>query len=438
MRATKLRDLGMGSIFILIALTQVSADNLPRAEPEELGFSAERLNYIDEFYADKVKNGTIAGIVILVARHGTIAHFSAVGYADTESHKPMEKDNIFRFYSMTKPIAATALMMLYQEGKFQLDDPVSKYIPEFTGIRVLKSPDAPVTDIVSANREPTIHDLFRHTAGFLHGGAKPSINPIDEAYTSADLFNPTVSLQEMMRRLAKIPLVYQPGSKWNYSLVQDVQARLVEVLSGVPFDQFLAERLFVPLGMKDTSHWVRPESVARLVPVHWVKNGNVVPCDDGEGCSDLDVSEINHYTKNTVHKGGSSGLTGTAEDYWRFAQMMLDGGEFNGHRYLSPTTVRYMARNHLGTVAILRGESGESCGTGWGLGFAVVTDAASAGSEIPDGSFYWGGAANTLFWIDPKNDIVVVAMTQSMDSKLEDWATLREQIGVMVYAALTE
>jgi CubicO group peptidase (beta-lactamase class C family) len=415
------------------------ADDLPRARPGDLGFSPERLNSIDEYYANKVKWGEMAGIVLLVARHGKIAHLSAIGYADTGLHKEMQEDSIFRLYSMTKPIAATALMLLYEEGKFQLDDPIYKYIPEFRGIRVLRTPESALTDTVPATREPSIHDLFRHTAGLMHGGANFPETPIGSAYLKADLFNPTVSLEEMMKRLAQIPLHHQPGTKWEYSVGQDVQARLVEILSGMPFDQFLEQRLFTPLGMNDTSHWVRPEEASRLVAVHRLKMGKVVPCDAEQGCPDSDISasEIASYTKNNVHKGGSFGLTSTAEDYWRFAQMLANGGTFNGHRYLSPNTVRYMARDHLGAVSIVN-DKGESIGMGWGLGFAVVKDAAAAASVIPDASFYWAGSANTLFWIDPTNDIVVVAMSQSMDSNIDGWTVVREQIGAMVYGALME
>lgn len=440
-RSSRLTSLaGLVGLIGFLGSTARAAD-IPLAKPEELGFSSERLDRIDHFFADKVEKGEMAGIVTLVSRHGRIAHFSAVGYADIASSRVLRTDDIFRIYSMTKPITATALTMLYEQGKFRLNDPISKYIPEFTGIRVLKTPDSPITETVPAAREPTIHDLFRHTAGFLHGprNSEPQENSIDEAYRKADLANPSISLEEMMRRLARIPLIYQPGTKWSYSLAQDVQARLVEILSGMPFDQFLRRRLLEPLGMKDTSHQVEPADASRFVSVHWMKNGRVVPCGAKYGCSGgaSATSEINSYTQDKVLKLGSSGLTGTAEDYWRFAQMMLNGGDFNGHRYLSPATVQYAARDHLGAVSVLNG-TGESIGTGWGLGFAVVKDAATAATLIPDGSFYWAGAANTFFWIDPKNDIVVVAMSQSLDPKMEGWSTLREQLGAMVYGALVE
>jgi CubicO group peptidase (beta-lactamase class C family) len=413
-----------------LSLYDVAARDL-----EALGFSPDRLNSLDSFYENKVDRGEMAGIVVLVARHGKIAHFSAIGYANTRTHQPMQLDSIFRLYSMSKPIAATALMTLYEEGKFQLDDPISKYIPSFKGVRVLRTPDSPITDTVPAIREPTIHDLFRHTAGLEHGlGAD---NAVDKAYVAAGITDPNVSLEEMASRLSKIPLRYQPGTKFNYSLGQDVQARLVEILSGMKFDAFLGQRLFAPLGMKDTAHWLTPDRAARLVAIHWMKNGKITPMDDLSGYPKstvvlLQPSDIKSYYGPHVRLGGSYGLVGTAEDYWHFAQMMLNRGTLNGHRILGPSTVQFMSRDHSGST-LIRNEHGEPSGIGWGLGFAVVKDAAAAGALVPDGSFFWAGAAGTYFWIDPKDDMVVVAMVQSMDPTIEGTG----KIASLVYGALT-
>lgn len=421
---------------LLATITSTWADELPRGQPSALGFSPERLDYINQFYSDEVRKGDLAGIVLLIARHGKVVHFSAIGYADAAKSREMKIDTIFRLYSMTKPIAATALMMLYEQGRFQLDDPISKYIPQFKGIRVLRTPDSPLTDTVSARREPTIHDLFRHTAGLMHG-SEPGENAVDAAYIKANLFGLDTSLSEMIERLAKIPLRYQPGTKFEYSIGQDVQARLVEILSGVPFHTFLEQRLFGPLGMKDSGYWVKDPS--RLAAVHWSKNGKLVPCDDAHGCPDakdnflLEASNINSYTTVHTHEGGSYGLVGTTEDYWRFAQAMLDGGQLQGHRILSPSTVRYMAQDHLphGIPAFE-----DSSGMGWGLGFAVLKDPAAAGFNGTEGSFFWGGVANTLFWIDPKSDLVVVAMTQHMEAP--NVPPLWTQIRALVYGAVVE
>lgn len=402
------------------------AADAPSAEPESLSFSRVGLERIDQFFSDKVSSGGLAGVVTLIARHGKIAHFSAVGYADTARKQKLQRDSIFRLYSMTKPIAATALMTLYEEGKFQLDDPISKYIPEFKGIRVLRTPESPPTDTVPAVREPTIHDLFRHTAGLKHAG---------DAYEKANLFGLDTSLEEMIGHLAKIPLYYQPGTRFEYSIGQDVQARLVEILSGMPFEQFLKRKLFDPLGMRDTGYRVKDAS--RLSAVHWMKDGKLVPCDNEHGCPPAAVAkDINSYTTERAHKGGSSGLAGTAEDYWRFAQMMLNGGEFVGHRILGPNTVRYMAIDHL-PFAMPKTTGGNS-GIGWGLGFAVVKDTALAGVIGSEGTYFWAGAANTLFWVDPSKDIVVVVMTQSWNVPNADWITIRAQMSALVYGALMD
>ena len=422
-------------------LTLVSND-LPSAQPEDLGFSRERLVNIDKFYGDKVAKGEMAGIVVLIARHGKVAHFSAIGYADLGSKRKMDQNTVFRIHSMTKPIAATALMMLYEEGKFQLADPISKYIPEFAGVRVLRASEAPIADTVPAIREPTIHDLFRHTAGLGHGVVQregvPTNSAIDAAYLEADLFGVDTSLADMMKKLSQIPLRYQPGTKFEYSIGPDIQARLVEILSGMSFDQFLQRRLFRPLAMKDSGYWVKDPS--RLAAVHWWKEGRIVPCDDAHGYPDptsflLEAANINSYTNDNAHKGGSYGLVGTATDYWRFAQMMLNGGELEGQRILGRNTVRYMARDHLGAVSI-PDATGAPSGMGFGLGFAVLKDPVAIGVIGSEGSFFWFGAANTLFWIDPKEDIVVVAMTQHMGPSLPASWLLYSQLSAMVYGAL--
>lgn len=421
-------------LFLLGVFGQVRAEDLPRAVPEDVGFDSGRLGYIDQFYTDKVKRGEMAGIVTLISRHGKVVHFSAIGYADLEKKRKMETDTIFRLYSMTKPIASVALMMLYEEGRFQLQDPLSKYIPEFTNLRVLRNPNGPLDETVAVVHPPTVQDVMRHTAGFTHGLDTDSF---DAQYTKADVFGLDVTLSDMMSKLAKIPLRYQPETKFVYSVGPDIQARLVEILSGMPFDVFLEKRLFKPLGMKDAGFWVPAENVNRLASVHWEKDGRLIPLDEAHGHPTGGVlvqpSSVNSYTVNHKHKGGSFGLVSTAEDYWRFAQMMLSGGKLNGTRILAPQIVRFIARDHLGTIAM--GETGErSSGIGFGLGFAVMKDPAEAGYMSSEGSIFWAGAANTHFWIDPKEDMVVVAMTQHMDAPGAE--ALWPQIRTLVYSAL--
>jgi len=408
------------------------AQSLPTARPEDEGFSSERLAYIDKFYSGKIDRGELAGMVLLVSRHGKVVHESSLGYADLEKKQRMGDDTLFRFYSMTKPITSTALMMLYEEGRFQLSDPISKYLPEFKDIRVLKTPDSPLSDTVPADHPPTIQDIMRHTAGFTHGLAD---NAFDREYAKADLWGNDVSLEEMIHRLAKIPLHHQPATKFDYSVGPDVQARLVEVLSGMPFDEFLEKRLFTPLGMRDVGFYVPPAKASRLATVYWVKEGKLTPLDETYGHPGGDIFvfqpwSVNSYTTKHKRTGGSYGLAGTAEDYWRFAQMMLNGGEMNGKRILSPQTVAFMAQDHLEPAGIPDFERG----VGFGLGFAVMKNEAAAGYMSPGGSFYWAGAAATHFWIDPKEDIVVVAMTQHMGTPAADelWGQLR----TLVYSAL--
>ncbi len=428
-----MRRIRMHLVVVALALTAVSviAQGLPTARPEDEGFSPERLAYVDKFYSEKIAQGDLAGIVILVSRHGKIVHFSALGDADLDRHSKMEKGTIFRQYSMTKAITSTALMTLYEEGRFQMDDPISKYLPEFSTLRVLRNPDGPLDETVALDRPPSIHDIMRHTAGFTHGllGDK-----FDEQYTKADLLGVDVTLDEMMKRLAKIPLRYQPGTKFDYSVGPDVQARLVEVISGMPFDEYLQKHIFDPLGMRDTGFWLGPGKADRLATVYWMKDGKLTPLDDAHGHPEgdnpiLQPWSVNSYTVNHKRKGGSYGLVATAEDYWRFAQMILNGGELNGVRVLSPPTVRFMGQDHLAPAGIPDIDKG----TGFGLGFAVVENQAAATTLGSNGGLYWGGAASTSFWIDPKEDIVVIGMTQHMSAPAATYAVA--QLRTLVYSA---
>ena len=423
----------MGLVLVLLAVNFAHAAEPKRVRPEEVGLSSARLEYIDRFYGEEVRKGNMAGVVTLIARHGKIAHFAAVGYADLEKKQKMRTDTIFRLYSMTKPIASTALMILYEEGRFQMHDPLSKYIPEFADLRVLRHPGAALSDTVSLQRAPTIEDVMRHTAGFSHG---LDATLVDAEYEKQNVFGLDVSLSDMMGKLAKIPLLEQPGRKFIYSVGPDVQARLVEVLSGMPFDEFLQKRLFTPLGMKDAGFFVPAEKAARLAAVHWSKNGKLTTLDDEHGHPEGRVLvqpwSVNSYGSRHIHTGGSFGLVSTAEDYWRFAQMLLNGGELNGTRILSPQTIRYMSRDHLGPIGF-PSQEGPS-GLGFGLGFAVVTDPAAVGYVSSEGAYFWSGAAGTQFWIDPKEDLVVVAMIQHLATHTIDF--FGPQMRALVYGAL--
>lgn len=421
------------SLILVLFLFQSSFadDHLPIVAPEEVGFDGARLAKIDSFYADKVANGELAGIVTLVARQGKIAHFSAVGYQDVQREIPMETDTIFRIYSMTKAIATTALMQLYEEGAFQLRDPLSRYIPEFANLEVLRTPGSDLDDTVPLERQPTVQDLLRHTAGLSHG---LGVSEYDQHFVGSGIFSTETSLEEMMTLLSEIPLMNQPGSQYRYSVGPDVALRLVEVLSGMPADEYLAQKLFEPLGMSDTGYWVGPDKASRLGPVHWMRDGELVPIDEEYGMPRGGVLvqpwSVNSYTFDHEFKGGSYGLLSTAEDYWKFAQAMMNGGELNGEKILGPRTVDFMASDHFTE------EQRYSPATTWGLGFAVVDEPGQLGFPMSEGTFYWGGAAATTFWIDPVEEIVVVGMTQHMATP--GTGAIRGQLAAMVYSALTD
>jgi len=410
-----------------------AADTLPVVEPETVGFSSQQLNKIESYFSSRVDKGEIAGIVTLVARRGKVAHFSAVGYQDAEQKIPMAQDTIFRVYSMTKPIVSTALMMLYQDGLFQLNDPLSKFIPEFANLRVLRSPDGPLNETVAMEREPTVQDILRHTAGFSHGLGN---SEYDKRFVELGMFSTETSLAEMMTALSKIPLMNQPGSQYRYSVGPDVALRLVEIISGMPADEYLQQRLFDRLGMEDTGYWVDAGDAHRLSPIHWLKDGEFVPINETHGRPAGGVLaepwSVNSYTFDHEYKGGSLGLLSTASDYFRFAQTMLNGGMLDGQRLLGPKTVEFMSRDHLTEQQ----HRTFSSALGFGLGFATIEDAAAAGYLATEGTFYWSGAASTYFWIDPVEEIVAVAMTQHMG--VRETAAIRGELSTLVYGALLD
>ena len=412
-----------------------AADNLPFVEPESVGFSSDQLAKIENHFQGRVDRGEIAGIVTLVARNGKIAHLSAVGYQDVVQNIPMKTDTLFRIFSMTKPIASTALMMLYQDGYFQLTDPLSKFIPEFANLRVLRDPNGSITRTEEMDREPTVQDILRHTAGFSHG---LGTQEYDEAFLDSGIFRPETSLEEMMEALADLPLMNQPGSAYRYSIGPDVALRLVEIMSGMPADEYLQQKIFDRLGMSETGYVVEADDANRLAPVHWLKDGNLVPINEEYGSPNGGVLVedwlLNNYTLDHEFKGGSLGLVSTAADYWRFAQAILNGGELNGQRVLGPKTVNYMSQNHLTEQQ----NQTFSPGLGFGLGFATIEDPTAAGVQYvsSEGTFYWSGAAATMFWIDPSEDIVVVAMTQHRG--VPGTGRLRGELNALIYGALID
>ena len=321
----------------------------------------------------------------------------------------MPEDAIFRIYSMTKPITGVALMMLYEEGKFELDDPVSKYIPAFANQQVFKAVAEDGSLITEpAAREVTVRDLMRHTAGLTYGVF--SDTPVDKSYRQQQLVGFDQPLAEWAPKLGAEPLLYQPGAAWVYSLAVDVQGYLVEVLSGQPFDEFLRQRIFTPLGMVDTAFYVPAEKTDRLVGIYDVNKET--------GLAATQSKLIQDFTIEPKFKSGGGGLVSTTADYWRFAQMVANGGTLDGVQILKPETVALMSKDQL--PAALDGIANGKRGLGFGLDFAVVKDPAKFGGTGQAGEYFWGGMANTVFWIDPNEDIVAVLMTNVLPSGVYD------------------
>jgi CubicO group peptidase (beta-lactamase class C family) len=371
--------------------------DLAVAAPESVGVSAERLKRLDAGMKGLVDDGRLAGVVTLMARKGKVVHFAAHGKKDLRQPEPIAKDSIFRIYSMTKPITGVAMLMLFEEGKWRLDDPVARYIPEFAKLVVYtgENPDGtPKTE--PARRSMTMRELMTHTAGLGYGlvGA----HPVDKLFLKANVLDSTQPLATMIEKMAALPLVAQPGTRWSYSAAVDVQGYLVEKLSGMSFAQFLETRLFAPLGMKDTAFHVPAAKVSRLARMHREDESGALVASDRE--SDPTVVPKAAF--------GGHGLFSTASDYARFAQMLLDGGEFGGARILAPRTVEMFRANHVLAEPLKTMRQGQ----GWGLGPQVILDAAASGEPYSDGSFHWWGIGGTWFWVDPVKELVFVGMIQ--------------------------
>ena len=412
----------------LVACDQTRADvptqgprDLARVAPEQVGMSSDRLARLDDAMQGLVDDGLLAGITTMISRHGKIAHFGTFGHRDIEAGSEMTEDVIFRIYSMTKPITGVALMILYEEGKFRLSDPVHKFIPEFEGLVVAREdgPNGqPITE--PADHAMTIRELMAHTAGLSYGIFSQS--QVDTLYREANILDNDSTLKEMIDKLSKIPLRQQPGSMWHYSVAVDVQGYLVEVLSGQKFDEFLNERLFGPLGMNDTAFYVSEDRADRFAQVYTHDADGNLMAQEGFGGS-------RSYFDPPNFLSGGGGLVSTTMDYMRFSQMLLNGGELDGVRILAPSTVRLMHMNHLP-----RDVKEMSPGAGFGLDFGVVLDPV-AHDGISKGEYWWGGAAGTWFWIDPKEDLVFVGMIQHFGPRRPDVRSLSRRL---TYQAILE
>jgi CubicO group peptidase (beta-lactamase class C family) len=380
------------------------------AKPESLGFSSERLDRLHAQMQQEVDQKQLAGVVTLLARHGKVAELRAYGKKDLASGAPMTTDTIFRIFSMTKPVTGAAMMMLYEEGKWLPKDPISKYIPEFAHLKVFKGMDANGKMILEDPvHPPTMGELMTHTAGFTYGVFGDG--PVDKLYQSTGVMQ-SKSLQDMIDKLANIPLLYQPGTRWVYSVSMDIQGYIIEKLTGQSFPDFLQRRLFGPLGMKDTAFFVPKEKWNRFATLYVQgPNGEIVPGPKTAGLG-------TDFTSQPTMPSGGGGLASTAQDYLRFAQMLLNGGELDGVRILSPSSVQLMSTNHL-APSLMTGEFSIGPevirpGMGWGYDCAVFNDPAMANEPVGKGTFFWFGAADTWFWIDPTNDLIFIGMTQRM------------------------
>ena len=379
-------------------------------KPESVGFSSERLERLHALMQEAVDKKYQAGIVTILARHGKVVDYRTYGYRDVASQTAITKDTIFRDYSMTKPVTAVAMMILYEEGKWLPSDPIAKYIPEFAHLKVYKGATGsgePV--LVDPDHAPTMRELMTHTAGFTYGFFGDS--PVDAIYQKEKVLQ-SANLHEMIEKLAKIPLVYQPGTRWRYSLSMDIQGYIVEKLSGQTLPEFMRTHIYDPLGMKDAGFFVPEEKRSRFMTLYRSGEKGELIADANAGPNPRD------YDHQPGLPSGGGGMVSTAEDYYRFATMLLNHGELDGERVLAPASVKLMSSNHL-PPSLLTGEWGIGAqqmrpGFGYGYNCAVVFDPAEANLPEGKGTFFWDGAAGTWFWIDPTNDIVFIGMIQRM------------------------
>jgi CubicO group peptidase (beta-lactamase class C family) len=414
-RLTRISAILLAVLVIVAGVTGIRSKELPVSRPEDAGLSSERLARMDKAIHEYVDAGRTPGVVTLIARHGKVVHVDAYGKADLATGRATRPDDIFRMYSMTKPITSTALLMLFEEGKFQLTDPLSKYFPAFADAKVYagRTPQGGML-LDSAKRQITVQDIFRHTAGFSYGFGD---SPVDKMYGDANVF--ATDLTGLVEKVGKMPLLYQPGDRWVYSVAHDVQAALVEKLSGQKFDEFVRQRIFKPLEMNDSMFKIPADKKSRVPALYTLRDGKLVVDKNPIGGADYGEQVFGGYSIST-----------TIGDYALFAQMLLNKGQLNGVRLLSPKTVELMATNHLSATALANGGVGP--GTGYGLGVSVLMSPAEKGNIGSVGEFGWSGAASTHVLIDPKEDLVAIYCTQLLGG---DFA-IRSNFATMLYQSI--
>jgi CubicO group peptidase (beta-lactamase class C family) len=412
--------------------TETAASLEVEAAPEDVGISSARLRNVSRLVESYIDDQRLPGAISLVARRGKVVHFQTYGNMDDERQKPMRADTIFRFYSMTKPIASVALMMLYEEGRFQLEDPASKFIPELKNLKVFVSGTADRFEVREPTREMTVRDLLMHTSGLV---ARDSATPVGELYRRAGFAGADSegTLRDMIVKLGRIPLQVDPGSRWIYGISTDLVGYLCEVISGLPFDRYLQERILGTLGMVDTGFDVPASKVDRFA-------ANYAPQAGTPRYKLVDDPQSSPYTGQRTYFSGAGGLVSTAADYLRFCTMLANGGVLGDQRILGPRTLRLMTLNHLpggkdlATMAQNAGETQRE-GQGFGLGFAVLLDQTVAQIIGTPGEYYWGGAASTAFFVNPEEDLVMIFLTQLRPSSTYP---IRRELRATIYSALIE
>jgi CubicO group peptidase (beta-lactamase class C family) len=417
-------DRFLAALFIS-GFLHLQAGDLPQAKPEEVGLSSQRLAMITEVLKADVASKKIPGAVLLIARHGKLAYLESVGKVDPATDKPMTVDGIFRVYSMSKPITTVAAMMLVEDGKLNLENPVAMYLPEFAKMMVgVEKPDAggmPTLELVPARRPMSVYDLMRHTSGITYGFFGSGL--VKKAYDEARLLQDDQSSAEFSQRVAKLPLSYQPGTTWDYGHSTDILGRVVEVISGKSLFQFEKERLLDPLGMSDTSFFVADPLKHARIAEPFADNRNI-----GRN------SEFSNPRIAQKFESGGGGLVSTASDYSRFLQMLLNGGSLDGKRYLAPRTVQLMTSEHAGASSGIAPGMLVNTGYGFGLGFAVRRSTGEAPVPADPGEYNWSGAGGTTMWVNPKADLLVVFMVQTTKQNLRYRSLLRN----MIYAAVLQ
>ncbi len=415
----------LAAVGIVWSVTGASAQSLPSAKPEQVGLSQQRLERVGQMFKAQIARERFPGAVAMIVRKGKVAYFEAFGQRDPASGAPMTKDAIFRLYSMTKPFASVAAMILVEEGKLTLADPVSKHLPQLTKLQVAvpkTGADGKTTyTLVPAEREMTVQDLLRHTSGLVYSNNTPNEH-VKQAYLANKVDWRDATPAEQIERLAKVPLAHQPGTAWEYSLSTDVLGRVVEAASGMTLGAFLSERVFAPLKMTDTGFLVPKQKVARLAQPF---------AKDKETGKPIELLDVTVAQKNDA---GGAGSASTTMDYARFLQMLANGGQLDGVRVLGRATVAYMTTDHLDTIQPVIPTL--QPGYGFGLGFAVRKGGGVNNTIGSAGEYNWGGAAGTGFWVDPKEQLIAIVMTQTVPGPAQriDRALFRHA----VYQALVD